>query len=54
MEVLTVSVRDAAKSIGVSRATLYNWMNEGKIDAVRVGGRRLIKVDSLRRLVEAA
>ena len=54
MDPITCSVADAAKAIGVSRATLYNYMSEGKIAAVKVGGRRLVKIDSVKRLVEAA
>lgn len=54
MEPLCCSVADAAKSIGVCRATIYNWMREGRISTQRVGGRRLVKIDSVKRLVEAA
>lgn len=54
MEPLACSVSDAAKSIGVSRATIYNWMRAGMIDATRVGGRRLVRIESVRRLLEAA
>lgn len=44
----TVSVMDAAEMIGVSRRTLYNWMDEKKIEYVRTaGGSRRIYVDSL-------
>jgi len=53
MEVLTVSVHDAAKAFGVSRGTIYNWMAEGKIEAIKIGGRRLVKIASVRRLVGA-
>ena len=51
MEALCCSVADAAKSIGVCRATIYNWMSEGRIDTRRVGGRRLVKIESVRKLV---
>lgn len=54
MEPLACSVADAAKSIGVCRATVYNWMREKRIETVRVGGRRLVKIESVKRLVEAA
>lgn len=54
MEPLFCSVADAAKTIGVCRATIYNWMSEGRIEASRVGGRRLVKIASIRRLAEAA
>lgn len=54
MEPLACSVGDAAKSIGVCKATIYNWMREGRIDTTRVGGRRLVKIESVKRLMEAA
>lgn len=54
MEPLCCSVSDAAKSIGVCRATIYNWMREGRIVTHRIGGRRLVKIESVKRLVEAA
>ena len=53
MEPICCSVLDAAKAIGVSRATIYNWMNAGRIETSRVGGRRLVKIESIKRLAEA-
>jgi len=53
MKPLCCSVADAAKSIGVSRATVYNWMREGRIETSRIGGRRLVKIESVKRLVGA-
>lgn len=52
MEKLMCSVVEASQSLGVCRATIYNWMAEGKIKAVRVGGRRLVEIASIKRLVE--
>lgn len=54
MEPLCTSVAEAAKSIGVCRATIYNWMRESRLETVRVGGRRLVKIESVKRLVQAA
>lgn len=54
MEQVTCSVDSAAQAIGVCRASIYNWMKQGKIENVKVGSRRLVKVDSVRKLVEAA
>lgn len=51
MKPIACSTLDAAKMIGVSRATIYNWMKEGRIETSRVGGRRLVKIDSIKRLV---
>lgn len=52
MEQLACSVNEAAQALGVCRATIYNWMKDGRIETRRVGGRRLVKIASVRRLVE--
>jgi excisionase family DNA binding protein len=54
MQPITCSVADAAKALGVSRATIYNYLAEDRIKAVKVGARRLVKIDSVRQLVEVA
>lgn len=53
MDSLAVSVKDAARALGVGRTTVYALLNEGKIETISVGRRRLIKTASLRRLVGA-
>ena len=32
-----LTVPDVAKRYGVTRAAVYNWINEGKLRAVKVG-----------------
>jgi excisionase family DNA binding protein len=51
MEQLACSIADASTTLCVSRGTIYNWIAAGRIQAVKVGGRRLINVASLRQLV---
>jgi len=53
MQPITCSVDDAAKAIGIGRVTLYKYIKTGKVESVRVGGRRLVKIDSIKRLVGA-
>jgi excisionase family DNA binding protein len=36
------SVREAARMCGVSRATLYRLLKEGKIKTIKIGSRRLV------------
>ena len=50
MENVTVSVNDAAKALGIGRVTLYRHINSGRIDSILLGGRRLVKISSLRQL----
>lgn len=44
---LLLSLNDAAKSIGVCRATFYSLLDQGLIESVKIGTRRLIVQDSL-------
>ncbi|MDR7450138.1 MAG: helix-turn-helix domain-containing protein [Armatimonadota bacterium] len=37
-----LSVPEAARLLGVSRTTLYNFLQAGRLPSLRLGGRRLI------------
>ena len=50
---IAMSPRDAAKSIGVSRSTLYRLIQSGSIKTVKLGRRTLIPVSSLMALLDA-
>ncbi len=54
MQPIMCSVNDAARAIGVGRVTLYKLINTGALATVKLGKRRLISVESVRKLVEAA
>jgi excisionase family DNA binding protein len=45
-------VEEAAKELRVTRKTLYDWMREGKLDFVTIGGRRRISRAALLALVK--
>jgi excisionase family DNA binding protein len=49
-----LTTRDAARDIGVAQRTLQTWIAEGKLAAVRVGGRYLVHGPSLESLVRHA
>lgn len=49
---LLLSLNDAARSIGVCRATFYDLLNQGLIKSVKIGTRRLIVQESLIAYVE--
>jgi excisionase family DNA binding protein len=51
---ITCSVREATELTGLGRTTIYSLLAEGRITSTHVGTKRLIHVDSLRRLLEAA
>jgi excisionase family DNA binding protein len=48
------NTRDAAREIGVAQRTLQTWIAEGKLAAVRVGGRYLVHAPSLESAVRHA
>lgn len=52
-EPLIVSIAEASRLMGLPAATLRRRNKDGTLPMIRVGGRRLIRVADLRRLVEA-
>lgn len=53
MEPLLLSVREAAAAISCSRATFYKLLHQGRIQGVKLGGRTLIPVESLKAYARA-
>jgi excisionase family DNA binding protein len=51
--VLALSVSDAARAIGVSRATLYIMIAQRKLKSLKVGKRRLIETAEVERFLAA-
>ena len=51
---VAVTLADARIMSGLSIPTLYRLMRRGQLDTVKVGRRRLVKVESINRLVGAA
>ena len=51
---LTATVREACEMSGLGKTKLYELMNQGKLETTTIGRRRLVKVDSLKSLLEAA
>jgi excisionase family DNA binding protein len=52
MEPVAVSVNDAAKMLSLGRTSIYVLIKDGRLDMVKLGRRTLIKMESIRRLVE--
>lgn len=48
MEPLAVSAPEAARLLGVSKPTIYKYMNREDFPAFKLGGRTLISVEGLR------
>jgi excisionase family DNA binding protein len=43
MEVLAVSINDAAKVLGLGRTSIYSMIADGRLVAFKLGRRRLVK-----------
>lgn len=51
---ITATVKEACDMTGLGKTTIYALLDEGKLTSTRIGSRRLIHVESLRKLLEAA
>ena len=49
---LTLSIRDAARTLGLGRTTIYRLIGEQRLETVKIGNRTLIKTASISRLVD--
>jgi excisionase family DNA binding protein len=54
METLAISINNAAKVLGLGRTSIYAMIGDGRLQAFKLGRRRLVRVDSIRRLVAAS
>jgi excisionase family DNA binding protein len=50
-EPLAVSILEAARLTSLSRSTIYNLINAGKLKATRVMGRNLVDYQTLKGLI---
>lgn len=49
---LTIGLKEAAESLGLSHWTLRAYVRQGKIKSVRIGRRVLVEPSELERLIE--
>jgi len=52
MDAVATSVNGAAKALSLGRTSIYALIRDGRLDTVTLGRRTLIKVASIRRLLE--
>lgn len=48
---LAYSIREACQASSLGRTTIYSLIGQGRLQAVRVGGRTVIPADSLTALI---
>ncbi len=51
-EICMHSVNGAVEKSNLSHSTLYNYIKSGKLKTVKIGGRRLIPDEALRKLLK--
>lgn len=51
---ITTTVKEACEMTGLGKTKLYELIGNGTVKTTTVGRRRLVTVDSIRALVEAA
>jgi len=49
-----VSIREAARRLGISTISAYRWAESGKIPSMKLGGRRMVSSLALDRIVREA
>ena len=52
MEPVTVTVQNACKALGLGTTKIYELIASGELETVKIGRRTLIKVPSIKRLVD--
>lgn len=52
MDKLAYSISETAKALSLGRTSVYTLIAEGRLDTFKFGSRRLVKADSVRRLVD--
>lgn len=53
MEPLALSINDTARTLGLGRTSIYAMIADGRLEAFRLGRRRLVRMESVKRLVAA-
>jgi excisionase family DNA binding protein len=53
MEPLALSINDTAKTLGLGRTSVYAMIADGQLEAFKLGRRRLVRMESIKRLVAA-
>ena len=52
MDRYTYSINNTARMLSVGRTTIYAMLADGRLEAIKLGRRTLVKADSIRRLVD--
>ena len=50
MEPILISINETANALGLGRTRIYELINSGDLETVSIGGRRLVRLESVKRL----
>ena len=50
MNAILASIPDAQRALGIGRSTAYRLIEDGRLEAVKIGRRTLVRVSSIRAL----
>ena len=54
MEKVTASIEETCAALGLGRSNVYLLIGAGRLQTVKIGKRRLVKVASIHELIERA
>lgn len=54
IEPLLCPIPEAARLLGIGRSLIYERLNSGDLESVKIGARRLVKMDSIKAFIERA
>lgn len=54
MEAITISINQTADVLGIGRTSVYALIKKNRLEVVKLGRRTLVKVDSIKRLIDEA
>lgn len=54
MQPIVTSINETAKALSLGRTSIYALIRQGRLETVKMGRRTLVKVESIRRLIEQA
>lgn len=52
MERITYSIKETGKALGIGRTLIYEMIDDGRLEVIKVGRRTLVKAASIKRLVD--
>jgi excisionase family DNA binding protein len=53
MDSMTTSIAEAGKTLSLGRTTINNLIKSEQLETIKIGRRRLIKTESIRRLINS-